>query len=79
MDMGDELGGEPMALDRVEKGEEELPTEELPTEAFESRNYSVQVESIKGTKGTKFFESKHDALGWFHRNKSKIHKIKFIK
>lgn len=73
VDMESELGGEVPEMDFGEP----IPVER--EEKFESRKFGVMVESVKGSTGKKFFESKADAMSWFDNNKDKIAKIKFIK
>ena len=60
-------------LDEIpEEGSEPVP-EERPMK--ESRKFGVQMESVKGTRGVKYFSNKKEMNQWLNENQNKIKKV----
>ena len=68
-DLGDDVAlPEPTPMDREMK------------ESVKPKRFGIQLESVKGTVGTKYFNSKGEMQSWLTENESKIAKvIKIIK
>lgn len=54
---------------------EPIPTEREMKESVSFTKIGVQMESIKGTKGTKYFSSKAEMQSWLTENQHKVKKV----
>lgn len=63
----DELGTDEMG--------EPTPMEREMKESVQQKKFGIQVESVKGTVGNKFFKSKKEMSTWLQENENKIAKV----